>query len=329
VKVIRGLDAVDEIRGGYASIGNFDGVHRGHQAMLNTLISRARSDEVQAVAITFDPHPIALLKPDAAPPALTTIEHRTELLGRYGVDVTLVLPTDRRLLGLTAEEFFDAVLIQSLNARGLVEGPNFFFGRNRSGNVTVLRGLCHSHGLSFDIVPPVTVDEQLVSSSVIRSLIESGDLAHAVRLLGHPYRVTGLVARGSERGRTIGFPTANLHDVVTLIPSNGVYRGSVSIDHQHHAAAINIGPNPTFGEAARKIEVHVLDFHGDLYGRSLSVDIHDRIRDVRRFNSVDELRNQLEQDIAVVREDHTSHVSHASLPHSVSGEPGDVSPRTG
>jgi len=301
MQLLRGLEEIDGIRGGFASIGNFDGVHRGHQAMLNTLISRARSEDVLAIAVTFDPHPIALLKPDAAPPELTTIEHRAELLGRYGVDVTVVLPTDRQLLSLTAEVFFDTILREKLQVRGLVEGPNFFFGRNRSGNITVLRGLCHTHELSFDVVPPVTVDEQLVSSSVIRSLIESGDMAHTVRLLGHAYRLTGRVGQGAQRGRTIGFPTANLMDVTTLIPANGVYSGWVLLDNGRHPAAINIGPNPTFGEAARKIEVHLLDFHGDLYGQSLKVDFVDRIRDVRRFESIEQLQSQLQQDVAVVR----------------------------
>lgn len=301
MSLVRGWESLPSLQGGYASIGNFDGVHRGHQAMLNVLISRARSDNVPAVAVTFDPHPIALLKPEAAPPALTTIEHRAELLCRYGVDVTLVLPTDRSLLALTAEEFFDDVVRGRLHARGLVEGPNFFFGRNRSGNITVLRSLCGSHGLSFDVAPPATVDEQLVSSSVIRSLLETGDMAHAVRLLGHPYRLTGTVGQGAQRGRTIGFPTANLVDVKTLIPANGVYAGWAYGTNHRHAAAIHIGPNPTFAEAARKIEVHILDFQGDLYHQSLSIDFLERVRDVRKFASVDELRSQLQQDIQSVR----------------------------
>lgn len=301
MSLMRDWRALDSVQGGYATIGNFDGVHRGHQAMLNVLTSRARAENVPAIAVTFDPHPIALLKPDATPPALTTIEHRAELLHRFGVDVTLVLRTDRNLLALTAEEFFDTVVRSQLKARGLVEGPNFFFGRNRSGNITVLRTLCSHHGLSFDVAPPATVDEQLVSSSVIRSLLETGEMANAVRLLGHNYRMTGRVGTGAQRGRTIGFPTANLVEVSTLIPANGVYAGAVAIQGTRHAAAINIGPNPTFGEAAQKIEVHLLDFSGDLYGQNLDVDFIERVRDVRRFAGADELKTQLAQDIARVR----------------------------
>lgn len=299
--LVRGWESIEMLRGGYASIGNFDGVHRGHQAMLNVLISRARSDNVPAVAVTFDPHPIALLKPDAAPPALTTIEHRAELLSRYGVDVTIALPTDRSFLALTAEEFFDTIVRAKLQARGLVEGPNFFFGRNRSGNITVLRSLCANHGLSFDVAPPVTVDEQLVSSSVIRSLLESGDVAHAVRLLGHHYRLSGKVGQGAQRGRTLGFPTANLTDVGTLVPMNGVYAGWAWVDGTRHQAAIHIGPNPTFADSGRKIEVHLLDYSCDLYGQVLNVDFVDRVRDVQKFASVDDLRAQLTQDLQTVR----------------------------
>lgn len=301
MSLTRDWQALDSVQGGYATIGNFDGVHRGHQAMLNVLTSRARAENVPAIAVTFDPHPIALLKPEATPPALTTIEHRAELLHRFGVDVTLVLRTDRNLLALTAEEFFDTVVRSQLKARGLVEGPNFFFGRNRSGNITVLRTLCSHHGLSFDVAPPATVDEQLVSSSVIRSLLETGEMANAVRLLGHNYRMTGRVGTGVQRGRTIGFPTANMVDVSTLIPANGVYAGAVAIQGARHPAAINIGPNPTFGEAAQKIEVHVLDFSGDLYGQTLDVDFIERVRDVRRFSGADELIAQLAQDISRVR----------------------------
>lgn len=301
MRLVRGWESLEAVHGGYASIGNFDGVHRGHQAMLNVLISRARSDEVPAVAVTFDPHPIALLKAEATPPALTTIEYRAELLGRYGVDVTLVLPTDRSLLSLTAEEFFETIVLGRLQACGLVEGPNFFFGRNRAGNVTVLRSLCASHGLSFDVAPPATVDEQLVSSSVIRSLLEIGDVAHAVRLLGHPYRLSGSVVVGAQRGRTLGFPTANLSGITTLVPANGVYAGIATVDHARHPAAIHIGPNPTFGESARKVEVHLLDFQGDLYGKVLHVDFLDRVRDVRQFGSAEELQGQLQQDIQAAR----------------------------
>jgi riboflavin kinase/FMN adenylyltransferase len=299
--VLSGFHSGANYRNGFVSIGNFDGVHRGHQAMLAALVQRARSEKVPAVVLTFDPHPIELLRPDAAPPRLTTIAHRAELLERFGVDIVIVLPTTRQFLNLTAEDFFQAIVRTELQARGLVEGPNFYFGRNRAGSITVLKGFCTSHRMTLEVVAPVIVDEQLVSSSVIRSLIEAGDLTESVRLLGHSYRLSGTVGRGAERGRQLGFPTANLVEVANLVPGNGVYAATTTIDGQRYSAAVNVGPNPTFGEMSKKVEVHILDFSGDLYGKTLDVDFLQRIRDVSRFASVDELLSQLGKDLEEVR----------------------------
>ena len=300
--VFHGFETPASYRGGYASIGNFDGVHRGHQAMIATLVGRAREHDVPAVVLTFDPHPIELLRPDAAPPKLTTIQHRAELLRQYGVDCVIVFPTTARFLSMTADDFFHTFVRTELQARGLVEGPNFYFGRNRSGSVTVLRSLCTNFDLTLDVIPPIIVDEQLVSSSVIRSLIEAGDLRESVQLLGHAYRLTGTVGRGAERGRQLGFPTANLTHTANLAPGHGVYAASTVVDGKAYRAAVNVGPNPTFGESATKIEVHLLDFSGDLYGRQLSVDFAHQIRRVQKFKSVEELLAQLKRDIADVRE---------------------------
>lgn len=300
--VFHGFESPASFRGGYVSIGNFDGVHCGHQAMVHTLVRRAREQNVPAVALTFDPHPTELLRPDAAPPRLTTMKHRAALLEQYGVDYVIVVPTTSRFLTMTAEDFFHTIIRTELQARGLVEGPNFFFGRNRSGSITVLRQFCNSHGLSLDIIPPVIVDEQLVSSSVIRSLITDGNITESVRLLGHPYRLTGKVGHGAERGRTIGFPTANLMECQTLIPAEGVYAATTLVDGKRHAVAVNIGPNPTFSESAKKIEAHLLDFAGDLYDQKLDLDFIQRIRDVKKFGSAEELKAQLHRDIDAVRD---------------------------
>ncbi len=269
--------------------------------MLATLVERAHARSVPAVALTFDPHPTELLRPGTAPPRLTTIKHRGNLLQQYGVDCVIVLPTTHKFLGMTAEEFFHTFVRTELQARGLVEGPNFYFGKNRSGSITVLRGFCNASNLTLDVVSPVVVDEQLVSSSVIRSLVEAGDIGESVRLLGHPYRLTGTVCRGAGRGGTLGFPTANLDDIETLIPGNGVYAATVELNQRRLAAAVNIGPNPTFGESARKVEVHLLDLREDLYGMLIDVDFIRQIRPVVRFASAEELVQQLGHDIAEVR----------------------------
>lgn len=299
--VLHGFESPASYRDGFVSIGNFDGVHRGHQSMLSTLVSRARAQQVPAVALTFDPHPIELLRPDAIPPRLTTIEHRAQLLQNYGVDCVIVLPTTPRFLTMTAEDFFHTIIRTELQARGLVEGPNFFFGRNRAGSITVLRQFCTAHQLTLDVIEPVIVDQQLVSSSVIRSLIEAGNITESVGLLGHAYRLTGKVGHGAERGRTLGFPTANLVDCANLIPGHGVYVAVTRVGGMEYAAAVNVGPNPTFGESAKKVEVHLLDYAGDLYDQTLSVDFVSRLRDVQKFASVNELLEQLQRDIAAVR----------------------------
>jgi riboflavin kinase/FMN adenylyltransferase len=301
MRLVSGFDPTAGYRGGFVSIGNFDGVHRGHQTMLTTLCGRAHAAKAPAVVLTFDPHPSVLLRPEAAPPVLTTLPERTELLGRYGVDYVVAVPVDQAFLQLTAEQFFRQIVLEELAARGLVEGPNFFFGHQRTGNVTVLKHFCTEAGLTLDVIPPVTVDEQLVSSSVIRSLLQDGDVDDAVELLGHPYRLSGIVGQGAQRGRTIGFPTANLTQVSTVIPGHGVYGGRAIVNGNAHLAAINIGPNPTFAEDIAKIEIHLLDFQGDLYGKPLSVDFKFRVRDVRKFESVDALCAQLKHDVAEVR----------------------------
>lgn len=299
--VLHGFESPTHYRNGFVSIGNFDGVHCGHQSMLATLVTRAREKHVPAVALTFDPHPIELLRPDAVPPRLTTIAHRAELLRQFGVDCVIVLPTTPRFLTMTPDDFFQTIVRTELQAQGLVEGPNFFFGRNRAGNITTLRGFCNAHQLKLDIVPPVTVDEQLVSSSVIRSMIETGDLTESVRLLGHPYRLSGTVIRGAERGRQLGFPTANLADTTNLVPAEGVYAATTIINGKQFAAAVNVGPNPTFSDSAQKVEVHLLDFGGDLYGTVMHIDFLCRIRDVCRFNSANDLQTQLGKDVDQVR----------------------------
>ncbi|OYW24505.1 MAG: riboflavin biosynthesis protein RibF [Planctomycetales bacterium 12-60-4] len=289
------------VRGSFVAIGNFDGVHRGHQAMVERLLGLARRHDRPAIVVTFDPHPLALLRSGGAPPGLTTVPERVELLRKAGVDDVVVLATSPELLQLTAERFFEQVVQQELHAAGLVEGPNFCFGKDRGDNITILRHLCQAHGVSLDVIDPVTWKGQWVSSSAIRSLLIAGDLDSAVDLLGHPYRLTGLVTRGAERGRTLGVPTANLAEIATVLPGFGVYAGKATVSGHCFPTAVNIGPNPTFGEGATKIEAHIIDFTGDLYDQALSIDLTTRLRDIRKFSAIDELKQQLADDIAAAR----------------------------
>lgn len=299
--VQRGFQQPEQYRGGWVTIGNFDGVHRGHQSMLATLVARAHAASTVAVVMTFDPHPIALLRPRHAPPALSLLDHKLELFERHGVDSVVVYPTDDALLQLTPEDFFHRIVLEELNAVGLVEGPNFFFGHNRAGNVQTLKALCAAAGRCLEIVPAVIAHGQMISSSAVRARIASGQIAEAVEMLGHPYRVRGVVGRGMRRGRSLGFPTANLEGIATLLPPDGVYAGVCRIGGVSYPVAINLGPNPTFDDAARKFEAHLLGFDGDLYGQTLEIDLLARVRDVMRFESSDALKQQLKRDLEAVR----------------------------
>lgn len=302
MKLLAGFEGCSEYRGGMLSIGNFDGVHRGHQQMFASLVSHARELDVPAIVLTFDPHPIEILRPGEVPPRLTTNERKIELIEQCGVDVLITYPTDLRLLNLSPQDFFEAVVLGELDARGLVEGPNFFFGRNRAGDVEVLHQLCQQFGRMLDVVPPVFVGTQMVSSSTVRALIVEGDVTQANDLLGHRYGLRGLVTKGAVRGRTLGFPTANVTHVATVLPRDGVYAGVAYHAGESWPAAINLGPNPTFGERRRKLEAHLLGFTGDLYDQMLDIEFVSRLRDTQTFPNVDALKAQLADDIRHVRQ---------------------------
>ena len=288
-------------RRGSIAIGNFDGVHRGHAEMLKHLKEMATATASHAVAVTFDPHPIAILRPEFTPPVLTTIEERISLLQKAGADEVVVLPVTRQLLEMSAEQFFREVIVERFEARGIVEGPNFHFGKDRHGDTRLLQSLCDLHGIRCHVVKPVVDGEVMISSSRIRELLCSRAMAQATELLGHPYRISGIVRHGAERGRTIGFPTANLSDIPTLLPAHGVYAGMTHLHGQWFPVAASIGPNPTFGEHREKIECHIDGFSGDLYDRILHVDLLQEVRALQSFSSIDVLIAQIKSDVESCR----------------------------
>jgi len=289
-------------RDGYVAIGNFDGVHRGHREIVGKLVERAREAGTAAIVLTFDPHPIRLLRPEQAPPSLTTLPQKAAILDECGVDCVIAFPTTREFLSNTPAEFFQQIVVARLQARGLVEGANFRFGKDRAGDVESLAEMCEAAGLTLDVVPPVIVDGEPVSSSRIREHIAAGRIDNAVQLLGHPYALRGTVVRGVGRGASLGFPTANLDGIETLLPADGVYAGRVRLNGEDLPAAVHLGMNPTFSDEQRKLEIHIIGHTGDLYGRELTVDLLSRIRDVARFDNPDELRRQLEADIAATKQ---------------------------
>lgn len=288
-------------RGGVVTVGNFDGVHVGHQALLRETHRLASEINGPAVAVTFYPHPLQLLRPHVFQPMLTSVVHRADLLEAFGIDQVIVLMTTHPLLQLSAHDFFQQILLRQLNAQAIVEGANFGFGRNREGNVQTLQAFCKETNRRFILVPPVSVGDQPVSSSRVRAALLRGDVRTAAQLLGRPFRILGTVGRGQRRGLELGFPTANLEGLITLIPADGVYAVRVHAFGTVWAGAANIGPNPTFNEQTRKVEIHLIDFHEDLYGQALMVDFLERLRDTRSFGSPAELMAQLRQDVDQAR----------------------------
>ncbi|MDR3637729.1 MAG: riboflavin biosynthesis protein RibF [Isosphaeraceae bacterium] len=287
-------------RGGFLTIGNFDGVHRGHSHLLARLRARADAAGAPALALTFNPHPVALLRPDKAPVPLVWPEREVELLLATGADEVGVFRTGPWLLELSAREFFDRVILGQFQARGLVEGPNFAFGRDRLGDTAMLGRWCADEGLEFEVVEPTVVEGALVSSTRIRHALTEGHADEAARLLGRPHRIRGRVVHGAARGATLGFPTANLGGIDTLIPADGVYATRAFVDDGSPGwpAACHIGPNATFGERNRTVEAHLIGFNGDLYGRRIELDILQRIRPTRRFEGREELLAQIGADVA-------------------------------
>jgi riboflavin kinase/FMN adenylyltransferase len=291
-----------EVTGGAVTIGNFDGVHLGHRALVASTRQRADRLGGPAVAVTFAPPPHQVLHPGPARPPLTTLPDRAALLHSAGADHVVILRTSPSLLALSPEAFFEDILVRQLGARAVVEGYNFRFGRGRTGTGETLRCLCDTAGLGFEQVPPVLHGMEPVSSSRVRAAIMSGEVKLAAELLGRPYRISGIVVTGAKRGRTIGFPTANLDEVPTVLPANGVYAVRAAVDGTIRQAAANVGPNPTFGDDARKIEVHLIGFTGDVYGQTMAVDFVSRLRDTRPFGGVSELTEQLKRDIEAARQ---------------------------
>ncbi len=288
-------------RHGVIAVGNFDGVHRGHAALVHQASDLARMVDGPVTVVIFDPHPLQLLDPGRFQPLLTTADDRASLLAAAGADAVVILQTDPGLLQLSADAFFDQLLVGCFNAKGIAEGFNFRFGHNRLGTIDTLRAKCGRIGIPFRVVEPFQMGGMNVSSSRVRSALTEGAVKAAAELLDRPYQVHGSVVSGAKRGRTIGFPTANLDSVTTLLPKDGVYAVRAFVDARSFAGAANIGPNPTFGENARKIEVHLIDFDGDLYGKTMAVDFIERLRDTRKFKDVTELTDQMKRDVEQAR----------------------------
>jgi len=278
-------------------LGNFDGVHRGHLKILERVRRGAAERGGVPMAMTFDPHPPRVLRPDKAPPLLMTTAQRLDALRQAGMQAVAVVEFTRELSQWEPEMFVRTVLVDWLRVSEVWVGANFLFGRNRGGNFSVLRSMGQRHNFRADKIDPVRYKEFIVSSTRIRRLVSEGRVDEAGALLGHPYCLDGLVVEGKGRGRAIGFPTANLQTDNELIPPHGVYATVLAVDGVEHPAVTNVGVRPTFGDSTEiTVESHVLNFQESLYGRRVRLAFVQRLRDERQFADVDALREQIEAD---------------------------------
>ena len=279
------------------TIGVFDGVHLGHRHLMAKLTELARRQGCSSGVITFNRNPREVLVPKTRLPFLTDIERRIELLKSEGIDKVISLSFTPELAALSPKEFLE-LLKKYLRIKGLVVGPDFALGKNREGDSDVLRKLGEELNFSLTVVPPLKIDGEVVSSTAIRKALAEGDMKRAQKLMGRPFRLHGRVVRGDRRGVELGFPTANLDtDREQALPADGVYTSRAYLDDQAYSAMTNIGLHPTFGGDQRLVEVYIMDYKGDLYGRELAVDIIERLRGEIRFDGPEELKAQIAEDV--------------------------------
>ncbi|HEY7045919.1 MAG TPA: bifunctional riboflavin kinase/FAD synthetase [Jatrophihabitantaceae bacterium] len=291
------------------TIGVFDGVHRGHATIIGKAVDAAREQGLRSVLLTFVPHPSEVVRPGTHPPVLTTLVRRAELVEQLGVDVFCALPFTREFSQLSPAEFAHEALVARLHAAVVIVGENFRFGHKAAGDVATLAELGRTFGFSAHGVSLLAEGETPLSATYVRSCVQAGDMEAATEALGRPHRVDGIVERGDERGRTLGFPTANLRtDQWAAVPADGVYAGRVyRLDEWGRTvgrlggAAISVGTNPTFEVRQRRVEAYVLDFEGDLYGDGLGVEFAHRLRGMERFDSVEALVAQMRDDVKQTR----------------------------
>jgi riboflavin kinase/FMN adenylyltransferase len=283
------------------ALGNFDGIHLGHQAILTRLVQEAQARQGTALILTFHPHPLSVLRPDHPSSLILSLREKLRVLAALGVQGVVLQHFTVPFSQLTPEEFVQRYLVETIGVEKIVVGHNVSFGRNRAGRAETLERLGHVHGFAVEIIGPVLVDGREVSSTAVRTLLSTGKMREVTRLLGRPYTVSGRVEKGFQRGRSLGFPTANLRPRADVLLPNGVYAVVVTVGEQEILGVANVGVNPTFGGNKRTIEAHLFDFSADLYGQRLRVGFVEHLRGERKFPSVQELVRQIQEDASRAR----------------------------
>lgn len=303
MRIIRGVKNLNEkFPNPVVTLGNFDGVHLGHQAIFRKVVERAEAVNGTAVAFTFEPHPLKVLAPERSPKLLNTFHGKMKLIEAAGIDVVICADFDRTFAEQNPEEFARNILHGKIGACEVYVGYDYAFGKGRGGGISLLKRMGESCGFSVGVVDAVQVDGRVVSSSLVRDLVSSGKVVEAARLLGRYYSIEGEVVAGSRRGRTLGFPTANIHTINEIIPPSGVYAVIAVLDKARLHGAASIGVRPTFGNGPVSIEVYLLDFHGDIYGRKMEIYFVERLRQEKKFPDAASLVRQMEKDVALTRE---------------------------
>lgn len=307
MELYEGLDKIEApFKNAVVTIGNFDGVHIGHQSLFYQVIEKAESIGGTSVAITFEPHPIRVLKQNAHPPLITLYEQKVELIGRSGIDVLICIPFTPEFADVAAAEFVERILCQKIGMKAIIIGKDYSFGKNREGNLELLK-TC-GQLLGFEVVVPnwiLSTDGKLnrISSTRIRELVMDGKVAEVHKMLGRNYQIRGTVETGRNRGgKLLGFPTANINLHDELCPKIGVYAVIVKCKGNIYMGVANIGYSPTFDDHIYTVEVHILDFHDDIYGEKIRVDFIQRIRDEKKFSGISELADQIKKDVGKARE---------------------------
>jgi riboflavin kinase/FMN adenylyltransferase len=302
MQVFRGLDSIqNKLKNPAITIGNFDGVHKGHQALFAKVKQLADQFGGHSVVMTFDPHPLQVLFPQKAPVFITSHRKKLDLIEACGIDAVIVVPFNKEFSQMSARQFVEIVLIEKIGIRAIVVGHDYRFGHSREGNIPFLQEYGQRHGFVVETVSGISIDDTTVSSTTIRQLITAGRVKDAAKLLGRPFEVNGAVIPGRKRGITLGFPTANIVMPALTSPPTGVYVIEADVEGKTYGGAANLGYNPTFGDNELSLEAHLFDFNQDIYGKQIVLRFIDRLRDELRFSGPDELIVQIQKDVEAAK----------------------------
>ncbi len=303
MQVFQGIESIGRrLKNPAITIGNFDGVHKGHQALFQKVKQWADKLKGESVVMTFNPHPIEVLFPDRPLSFITSHQQKLDLIERCGIDAAIIIPFNHDFSKMSAREFVEIVLVEKIGIKAIVVGHDYRFGHSREGDIDFLKKLGEQHGFEVDTITGIRLNDTVVSSTAIRQMIVKGDVRRANTLLGRFFEVSGTVIAGKKRGAGLGFPTANIRMPALAAPRTGVYVVEAEVDGKTYGGAANLGYNPTFGDTDLSLEVHLFDFNRDIYGQQIVVRFIDRLRDEKRFSGPGELIEQIARDVKRARE---------------------------